>query len=146
LVEADPGSQRAIVERYFEMMQRGDPDIGSLFAEDVCWIAPQSSPVGRRHEGKDAVLALMGTAVELYDMSRPMEIEFAAIAAQGDHVFVEMTLRATTAGGEPYCNHYVFVFRLEQGLIAEIHEHLDTLYTQRMLFDPVGQGSSRDRG
>lgn len=142
--DSSPAENRALVERYFEMMQGGSPEIGTLFTDDVCWIAPQSSPVGRRHEGRAAVLALMGTGVGLYDMSQPMQIDFEAMAAEGDRVFVEMTLSATTRSGEAYLNHYVFVFRLRAGVICEIHEHLDTLYTQRMLFDPVDPGSAPD--
>lgn len=137
VTNSSPSKQRALVERYFAMMQSGDPEIGSLFSDDIVWVAPQSSPVGERHEGRPAVLELMSMGVSLYDMSQPMQIEFDAIAAEGDHVFVEMTLSATTRGGEAYRNHYVFVFRLAGGLIAEIHEHLDTLYTQRKLFDPL---------
>lgn len=146
--ETPPGSAaenpRAIVERYFERMQAGDPEIGSMFADDIVWVAPQSSPVGRRHEGRAAVERLMGQGVGLYDSSHPMQIRFDAIASEGEHVFVEWTLSARTQSGEAYRNHYVFVFRLRGELIAEIHEHLDTLYTQRMLFDPVGQASPID--
>jgi hypothetical protein len=144
LTESTPAAHREIVERYFEMMQQGDPEIARLFCDDVCWVAPQSSPVARRHEGLAAVLELMQTGVGLYDMSRPMELDIEAVAAEGQHVFVELTLRATTRAGEPYANHYVFVFRFRSGRIVEIHEHLDTHYTQRMLFDPVGQASSLD--
>jgi ketosteroid isomerase-like protein len=144
MAEPDPAANRALVERYFEMMQTGSPEIESLFDQDVCWVAPQSSPVGRRHEGKAAVLALMGTGVGLYDMSQPMNLEVEAIAAEGDRVFVELSLAATTGAGQPYRNDYVFVFRIAEGRIIEIHEHLDTLYTQRMLFDPVGQKSPLD--
>lgn len=144
---ADPGSpanQRAIVERYFEMMQAGDPEIGALFAEEIVWIAPQSSPVGRRHEGKAAVLALMGQGTGLYDAAHPMSIDFTSFAAEADSVFVEFTLCARTGQGEPYENHYVFLFRIRGGLIREIHEHLDTHYAQRKLFDPNGVESPLD--
>ena len=126
---------------YFARMQSGDPNIGDLFCEDILWLAPQSSPVGRRHEGKAAVLALMGTGTDLYDLNHPMDVHLEAAAAQGDRVFVELTLSATTQSGEAYRNHYVFVFRFRDGLISEIHEHLDTLYTQKMLFDPLGKAS-----
>jgi ketosteroid isomerase-like protein len=133
---------RALVERYFELMQSGAPEIEALFAEDACWVAPQSSPVGRRHEGKAAVLELMASGVGLYDTTQPMRIEFDAFAAEGERVFVELTLSATTGHGEPYRNHYVFVFRLREDLIVEVHEHLDTLYAQRKLFDPLESGSA----
>lgn len=135
---------RSRVEQYFEMMQKGDPGLGELFCEDICWIAPQSSPVGARHEGKAAVLGLMRTGVDLYDLSQPMQVQIEAMAAEADRVFVEMTMTATTRSGAPYENRYVFVFRFRDGRIAEIHEHLDTLYTQRMLFDPIGQASPLD--
>ena len=133
---------------YFERVAAGDPDVASLFAEDAVWLTPQSSPMatasGRRHEGKQAVLTLMSGGVGLYDAEAPMEIEREAMAATGDHVFVEMTMNARTGKGQPYTNHYVFVFRMREGLIIEVHEHLDTLYAQRKLFDPVGQRSPMD--
>ncbi len=136
---------RALVERYFEMVANGDPDVATLFAADACWVAPQSNPLGRHHEGKAAVLELMASGVGLYDASHPMDIRREAVAASGDRVFVEMTIVARTRGGEPYRNHYVFVFRVREGQIVEVHEHLDTLYAQRRLFDPVGQHSPLDR-
>lgn len=135
--EASVRENRSIVEQYFERMASGDPRLAELLDEDVCWVAPQSSPVGHRHEGKAAVLALIGKGVGLYDTSRPMETRIEAIAAEGDRVFAEMTLRATTAHGESYHNHYVFVFRLREGRIVKIHEYLDSLYAQRLLFDPA---------
>ena len=137
-------SPRALVERYFSMMQAGDPAIGDLFDEDAVWVAPQSSPVGRRHVGKDAVLELMGQGVGLYDADEPMQIHFDAMVGEGETVFVEFRLDARTGSGEPYLNHYVFVFRVRDGRIVEIHEHLDTHYAQRKLFDPVGQASPLD--
>lgn len=129
---------------YFARMQSGDPSIGELFCDDIVWLAPQSSPVGRRHEGKTAVLTLMGTGTDLYDLTQPMDVHLEAAAAEGDRVFVELTLSATTQSGEAYTNHYVFVFRFRDGLISEIHEHLDTLYTQKKLFDPLGKASPLD--
>ena len=134
---------RAIVDRYFEMVA-GDPAIATLFADDAVWVTPGSSPMGRRHEGKQAVLTLMSGGVGLYDVETPMDIQRQAVAASGEHVFVEMTMNARTGQGKPYTNDYVFVFTIRDGLIVEVHEHLDTLYAQRMLFDPAGQRSPLD--
>ncbi len=75
MTESTPAVHRAIVERYFKMMQQGDPELASLLSDDVCWVAPQSSPVGRRHEGRAAVLELMQAGIGLYDMCRPMDLE-----------------------------------------------------------------------
>lgn len=142
--DATSERNRALVERYFDLVASGSPEIATLFAEDAVWVTPQSSPMGRRHEGKQAVLALMSGGVGLYDPETPMDIQRDAVAATGETVFVEMTMNARTGQGEPYRNHYVFVFQIRDGLIVEIHEHLDTLYAQRKLFDPVGQKSPLD--
>ena len=46
-------------------------------------------------------------------------------------------IEATTAKGEPYRNHYHFAFRLRDAQIIAAKEYVDTLYAQRMLFDPA---------
>jgi len=135
----------ALVDRYFECVKSGDPGVASLFTQDACWLAPQSGPLGRRHEGIDAVLALMASGIGLYDATRPLEIERTACLAGDDIVFIEMTIRATTKSGEPYENHYVMIFEIRGDRIAEVREHVDSLYVQRKLFDPVGMRSPLDR-
>jgi ketosteroid isomerase-like protein len=42
---------------------------------------------------------------------------------EDDFVAVECDGRAVTARGEPYDNKYCFTFRMQDGLIAEIHEY-----------------------
>lgn len=135
----------ALVDRYFKRLQTGDPGIGELFAKDARWLAPQSAPVGRVHEGLDAVMALMASGLGLYDLSRPMQIERTACLAGDELVYVEMTIRATTKQGEPYENHYVMAFQIRGDRIAEVREYVDSLYAQRLLFDPAGQASPLDR-
>ncbi len=134
----------ALIDRYFELMASGDPEIAALFADDARWVTPASSPMAGPFEGKAAVLELMGGGIGLYDAEHPFEIHQDAVAATGESVFVEMTMVARTGQGEPYKNRYVFVFTIRDGLICEVHEHLDTLYAQKLLFDPVGQRSPLD--
>ena len=141
---SSPSSARdnlALVDRYFELLQKGDPGIADLFANDARWLAPQAGPLGRCHEGRVAVLALMASGIGLYDSSHPMQIERTACLAGDELVYIEMTIRATTKGGEAYENHYVMVFQLRGNRIAEVREYVDSLYAQRLLFDPVGMAS-----
>jgi hypothetical protein len=46
--------------------------------------------------------------------------------ADGDLVAVEARGDNRTVKGEPYNNNYCFVFRLENGMLAEVTEYLDT--------------------
>ena len=135
------GANHALIDRYFEMVTSGDPEVGSLFDENVVWWTPPSSPMAGPFEGKEAVLGLMAGGVGVYHPDHPLDIRQEASAASGEHVFVQMTMRARTGQGAAYENRYVFVFRIQEGRIVEVHEHLDTLYAQRLLFDPVGQHS-----
>jgi len=134
-----------LIDRYFAAVASGDPGIAALFAEDAVWHTPASSPMPGPFVGRDAVLEVMAGGVDLYAPGS-LEIQPTARAASGEHVFVAMTMTARTAAGAPYENRYVFVFRLREGRIVEVHEHLDTLYAQRVLFDPAGQRSPLDDG
>ena len=140
---AAPHPNLALIDAYFAAVASGDPEIGALFTDDVIWRTPQSSPMPGPWVGKAAVLEGMAGGVDLYEAGT-LDIRPTARAASDEHVFVEMTMTAKTAKGSPYENHYVFVFTIRDGRIAEIHEHLDTHYAQRRLFDPVGQASPLD--
>ena len=43
-----------------------------------------------------------------------------------------------TKAGEPYCNTYCFVFRLEGGKLKEVTEYQNTELATRVLGDPRG--------
>ncbi len=126
---------RRAIKDYFEKMAAGAPEIPELFTDDVSWWVPQTSPLGGTHQGRDAVLALMGHGVDLYDRSVPMDIHVEEMVAEGDQVCVQLVVRARTAKGEDYENHYHFAFRLRGGKICAVKEYLDTLYAQRKLFE-----------
>lgn len=127
-------NKRAI-EDYFAKVSAGSPEIPGLLTDDVTWWVPQSSPLGGTYAGRDAVLGLMGQGTDLYDLSVPMQMEIQQMVAEGDTVCVQLVIRARTARGADYENHYHFVFRLRDGRICAVKEYVDTLYAQRMLFE-----------
>ena len=128
------GENKRLVRRYFDAMQSGDPNLRELLADDVSWWAPPSSEFGGLHAGKPAVLRLMASGTGLYDLSHPMKADIEQMIAEDDWVSVQLTLEARTARGEDYRNHYHFAFRVVDGRICEVREHLDTLYAQQKLF------------
>lgn len=125
---------KRLVRRYFAAVQAGDPTLPELLAEDVSWWVPPSSPLGGLYDGRPAVLELMASGGGLYDPSHPLELHIEQMIAEGDWVSVLLTLEARTARGEAYRNHYHFAFRIRDGRIREVREHLDTLYAQQKLF------------
>ena len=130
----DGEASKRVVERYFEAMRTGAPDLPDLLADDVTWWVPEASPLGGTHAGKAAVLALMGSGTDLYDPTVPFEITIESIIAEGGRVAVQLVMEARTARGEPYRNDYHFAFEVADGKIAAVREYLDTLYVQQKLF------------
>ncbi len=130
-------ANKSVIRDYFERVQRGDPAVADLIADDASWWVPPASPLGGVYEGKARVLELMGSGVDLYDPAVPMQIQVEEMVAEGEWVCVQLVIEAATARGEPYRNHYHFAFRLRDGKIIIAKEYVDTLYAQRMLFDPA---------
>ena len=130
-------ANKAVIREYFERVQRGDPGVADLIAEDASWWVPPASPLGGVYEGKARVLELMGSGVDLYDPAAPMRIQVEEMVAEGEWVCVQLVIEATTARGDAYRNHYHFAFRLRDGQILAAKEYVDTLYAQRMLFEPA---------
>ncbi len=128
-------SNKALVRRFFEAMAKGDPALPSLLSEDVRWWVPPSSPLGGTQEGRERVLAFMQSGISLYDTGVPFEIEIEQIVGEGEWVAVQLVMRARTARGADYRNHYHFAFRVRDGRICHVKEYVDTLYAQRLLFD-----------
>jgi uncharacterized protein len=127
---------KAVVREYFRCMQSGDSRLPALLAEDVTWWVPQSSPLGGIHQGKDAVLALMGKGADLYQP--PLSVQIEEIVAERDWVCVQLVIEAKTAAGLPYRNDYHFAFRVRDGRIAAVREYVDTQYAAEMLFRKPG--------
>ncbi len=130
----DAAESKAVVTRYFEALRTGDPGLPDLLTDDVSWWVPDASPLGGLREGKEAVLALISSGADLYDMSVPFEVTIESIIAEDNRVAVQLVIEARTAKGEPYRNDYHFAFELQDGRIRAVREYLDTLYVQRMLF------------
>jgi ketosteroid isomerase-like protein len=63
----------------------------------------------------------------------PMKYERHHLVAEGDIVVSHHTMRTVTAAGDEYENEFAFIFRLEDGRIAEIWEHLDTAHSYASL-------------
>jgi uncharacterized protein len=123
---------KAVVREYFRRVQAGDPEIPSLFDDDITWWVPRSSPLGGVHRGKAAVLALMSQGVDLYQP--PLRVEIEEMVAERDWVCVQLVIEAKSASGLPYRNDYHFAFRLRDGRIAAVREYVDTQYAAETLF------------
>lgn len=131
---------KSVVQRYFDAVNGGDMDtITALLHDDVVFWVPPSLPDGVEFCGKAMVLELFTQSVGLYDAGAGLSVSIQSLTAEDDRVAAELTIRGKAAnGGGDYENWYHFLFRVSDGKIVQIREHLDTLYAYRTLFIPAG--------
>ena len=98
------------------------------FADDVVWHLPNSVaarfPNGAHLHGPE-VVALFGGPQQHY-AERTWRIDH--VVGEDDMVALHCTMDGWTVSGNRYVNSYHFLFRLDDGLIAEGWEFLDTAY------------------
>lgn len=57
--------------------------------------------------------------------------------ADGDRVIVEWEGNALTSAGTPYCNQYLFIFRMRDGRISEVTEYFCNVHADAVLWPLV---------
>jgi len=114
------------MRQVFAELERGNPrPFVDSFADDVRWTVMGTTPWSRTYDGKAAVLSdLLGPLRER--LAHSVRVTPTRILADEDCVVVEARGEATTKGGQPYNNTYCWIFRLRDGKVREITEHLDT--------------------
>lgn len=136
----DIAANKDVVRRYFEAVNGGDlATITALLDDDVTFWVPPSLPDGVEFRGKAMVLRLFTESVGLYDASAGLAVTIHSLTADEDRVAAELQIRGkAAAGGADYENWYHFLFRVRDGRITSVREHMDSLYAFRTLFVPAG--------
>jgi ketosteroid isomerase-like protein len=138
-----------LVERYFAAI--GASDLTALAA----LLAPGVRVVCAGGGGSNGVVEFDSFAAladdirhnlgELYDPAVGIQPEVLNRTAEGDRVVAEVRIRGRSARtGEDYDNLYAFFFWIREGVIVEIHEHLDTAYAGARLLQPAGIASGAE--
>lgn len=118
-------TNRALITRAFDGLAAGEPEaFMGLFSEDMVWDVRGSSSWSRRVEGL-AELDEKITGPLFARLGGPPSNTHEWIIADGDFVVVTASGNSTTVDGKPYANDYVFIFRMQDGKIAEVREYMD---------------------
>src|SRR5262249_55238231 len=119
-------ANKRLIQDVFAELGHGNarPFVAS-FADDVTWTIVGSTKWSRTYEGKKAVRDEL--LRPLSDrLTAPVVVTAHRFIADDDLVVVEASGKATTKTGTPYNNTYCWIFRLADGKVVEITEHLDT--------------------
>lgn len=124
-----------VLRRYLDALVSGDLDaIGRSFAEEATWTLHGELPLAGIKRGREQIVNFLVDAGSLF---RPgtQSFTFGDISAQSSRAVLEWQVKGiATRTGEVYDNDYCGVFVVEDGLIAEVREYLDSLHANRVLF------------
>jgi len=134
-------ANKAVVRSYFRAIEDADyATVEALLADEVRFWLPPSVPDGATLQNRaDVMRNIVESIAGLYDTRVGLHPEIQHLTAEDDRVAAELVIRGRSkASGRDYENHYHFLFVIRDERIAEFHEHLDTLYAFRALFEPAG--------
>jgi uncharacterized protein len=114
-----------LVHDFFDAVVAGElPE--SLLTPDMTGWTTLQGPIGKtEYQGAIRMLAKMS--------ARPLAFTIDAITAEEDRAVAEVRSEGTLVNGQPYANTYVFAFRIRDGRIASVAEHMNALIVQEKL-------------
>lgn len=117
-------TNKAIVRRFFEAMNRGDvAAIVNAYAQDGC-VQTMGNTLISGVFSREQIAAAAGGIFEVF----PEGIRFTVLdmIAEGDKVAVEATSEGKHVSGATYSNEYHFLFEFRDGKLVRLKEYMDT--------------------
>jgi ketosteroid isomerase-like protein len=129
-MDGDSSNEARAIGFFSAMVAQDRDGLSNCFADDIVLWVPKTAAAHnpRPAVGRDAAVKIFIGGGEQRIRAGSAEWTHEHTIAVGDLVAVHSTLRCVTTAGRDYENHYFWLFRFENGRIAEIWEHLDTLY------------------
>lgn len=121
-----------IVRDAFQRWAAGENVFQHLLAADIVWTIPGSGTVARTYRGmKDFV---ENASVPLVSrLATPLVPQVQYIWAVEDRVMIRFNAAATTTGGHPYRNQFVWFFRMKDGKVVEAEAFLDLVAYEQVV-------------
>jgi ketosteroid isomerase-like protein len=127
---------KALVQRIMEARARRDHEpFRAAMAEDFVWrIIGSTAWSGVYNSKADVIKRLLRPLYTQF--TAPSRINPIRVLADEDYVVVQCEGDATTLSGQRYENTYCLVIRVENGMMKELTEYMDTALVERVLQPP----------
>ena len=122
----------AIVREAFESWAGGRYVFGELLAPDVVWTIHGSGPVAGTYTNMETFVEQAARPLTSR-LASPLVPEVHNIWAVDDRVIVRWDGSAPTTSGGIYNNRFVWILRMEDGLVAEAEAFLDLVAYQKVV-------------
>jgi ketosteroid isomerase-like protein len=134
ITASDPGAEthdtatearnKTIVHDAFEEWRAGTYVFAALLAPDVVWTIHGSGSVAGTYLNQEDFVERAALPLQSR-LATPVVPEVRNIYAVGDTVLIRFDGSATTTSGAPYRNRFLWMFRMEDGLVIEAEAFLD---------------------
>ena len=110
-----------------------------LLTDDFRWIVPQSlsDAIGGDFTREGLAHHVHALHEKIYDVAT-MQSDRHFLIGEGDWAAFQFEVHAKNKAGGDYHNFYCLTFHARDGKLDQIREHVDTLYTKQVLFEPAG--------
>jgi len=121
---------RSVMKKFVNALTSGKRDgVRACFKEDALWHVPPYYVKfdGRKDAvGKEDIIEILFASPAEFYKPETIRIDTHFMIAEETYGAFQFTNTCKTATGGDYFNIYVFTFRFDDGLIAEVWEHLDS--------------------
>lgn len=125
-------SNEAVVREAFEQWAAGSGNVFDLLVPDVRWTIHGTGPVAGTYNGVEDFMR-RGSVPLVSRLASPLSPIVHHVWAVRDRVIVRFDAAATTTSGAPYRNQFVWIFRLQDGLVVEAEAFLDLVAYQEVI-------------
>jgi uncharacterized protein len=130
----------AIVRNAFETWADGTYIFDQILAPDVVWTIHGSGPVAGTYRSMEDFVERASVPL-VSRLATPLIPEVHDLWAIGDTVIIRFDGSATTTSGAPYVNQFVWIFRMENGLVTEAEAFLDLMAYQEVVDNNAPKGN-----
>ncbi len=127
-------ANKQLVRDFFQGLSEGNVEKAlATTSEDFRWTIIGDTPLSGSCSGHDEVLRFLGSAFEVIDAERGVDLELQSLVAEGDTVVAQVQGKAWGRNGLPYNNTYCHVFEVREGKIQADTEYLDTALVNQLM-------------
>lgn len=119
----------AAVRAAFDSWAAGSGNVFDLLSPDVRWTIHGSGPVAGTYAGLEEFVQRASLPL-VSRLATPLVPRVHHIWASDESVVIRFDASATTTGGDPYSNRFVWIFRMEDGSVVEAEAFLDLVAYQ----------------
>ena len=127
---------KAVVRNFYRVFSTGNvPDILATMRDDATYWVSGSVPEFSGVKTKAQLAEVLSGVGKIY-VGGALPLSPGTIIAEGDWVFAEASGRAQLQNGRAYAPHSAWVFRVQDGLIVEIREFIDSKQSYDVFLAP----------